>query len=213
MSTVLGWLLDIVLQYRYLAVFGATLLSSIAIPLPAGALLMASAFLASTGFMNLALVMLAGAGGSIIGDNVLYWVARRYGLHAARRLGLGHFESTGWFRQLKDVIFEHPVSTVYLCQFSAGLGPPMNFLCGIAQLPYRRFLIYEVTGEVSMALVNGTLGFVFGDNWQALSDIFGHFATAVALVAFIFYLLLWRRIFRRHFQRHLRAATMESGGE
>ena len=62
-------------------IFGIVALESAGVPLPGETILVASALLAATtGQINIVLVVLAAATGAIVGDGMGYLVGRRFGL-------------------------------------------------------------------------------------------------------------------------------------
>jgi membrane protein DedA with SNARE-associated domain len=69
-------------------IFGIVAFESAGVPLPGETILVAAATLAaSTGQINIVVVVLAAAAGAIVGDGMGYMVGRRFGLPFLRRYG------------------------------------------------------------------------------------------------------------------------------
>jgi multidrug efflux pump subunit AcrA (membrane-fusion protein) len=84
---------DLISLYGCWAVFGVMLLESSGIPLPGEtALILAAAYAGTTGELNIVLIVIAAATGAILGDNLGYFVGRRFGfplhLRHGNRVGL-----------------------------------------------------------------------------------------------------------------------------
>ena len=75
-------ILPYILLYKYWALFVVTFLASLAIPIPAGTLLIASAAFASQGYFNIYILLIVVIAANLVGDNVSYWLARLYGERA-----------------------------------------------------------------------------------------------------------------------------------
>jgi len=69
-------------------IFGIVAFESAGVPLPGETILVAAALLsATTGQINIVVVVLAAAAGAIVGDGMGYMVGRRLGLPFLRRYG------------------------------------------------------------------------------------------------------------------------------
>ena len=69
-------------------IFGIVALESAGVPLPGETILIAAAlFAATTGQINIVVVVRAAAAGAIVGDGMGYMVGRRFGLPLIRRYG------------------------------------------------------------------------------------------------------------------------------
>src|ERR1700674_3065153 len=74
--------------YGQWIIFGIVALESAGVPLPGETILVAAAlFAASTGQINIVVVVLAAAAGAIVGDGIGYMVGRRIGLPFLHKYG------------------------------------------------------------------------------------------------------------------------------
>lgn len=75
-------------QHGYWAVFVIVLLESAGVPLPGEtALILAAGYAGATGQMNLLWIIIAAAAGAILGDNLGFWIGRRWGAKFLLRYG------------------------------------------------------------------------------------------------------------------------------
>ena len=82
------YLIGLIQVYGPWVIFVVVALESAGVPLPGETILVASALLAATtGQINIVLVVLAAAAGAIVGDGIGYAVGRRFGMPLLRRYG------------------------------------------------------------------------------------------------------------------------------
>ena len=60
------------------------------------------------------------------------------------------------------------------------LGPWVNLASGTASYPWRRFLFWDILGEVTGAVVFISLGRLFSDSVMALYGVLGEVTWAIA---------------------------------
>ena len=53
------------------------------------------------------------------------------------------------------------------------LGPWLNVTSGIADYPWRRFILWDVLGQVLWVVLYVMLGYIFSDRVQAIAEILG----------------------------------------
>jgi membrane-associated protein len=85
------------------------------------------------------------------------------------------------------------------------LGPWLNVTSGIAGYPWRRFIFWDVLGEVLWVVLYVMLGYVFSDRVQYIAEILGNLAWAI--LALIAALILGWKLFRYFRQSGSMAAS------
>jgi membrane protein DedA with SNARE-associated domain len=77
------------------------------------------------------------------------------------------------------------------------LGPWINVTSGITGYPWRRFLLWGVSGEILWVILYVGLGYTFSDRVQYLAEILGNLAWVI-LGVIVALLLGWKvlRYFR-----------------
>jgi membrane-associated protein len=197
-------ILPYVLLYKYWALFVITFLSSLAIPIPAGTLLVASSAFASQGYFNFIVILAVVIVANIIGDNICYWIARIYGrrIFDYFRFTRKVIESKN-FRLIEIKLRERPGFVIFISRFEALATLTVNGVCGISKVPYRKFMLYEAIGAVADAVLYGGIGFVFGDSWQAVNKLIGNFSIIVFIILIACVILFWKRIMKNVSTEHL----------
>jgi membrane-associated protein len=195
MFDVTSSLLSYVLIYKYLAIFVITFLGAIALPLPSGTVVMASAAFAVQGYLNLPLVLVIGILGNVLGDNSGYWLARRYGLGAVQKLGLERFITPEKEKTANIEIGKHPIIIIYFSRFMTGIAPTVNIVSGLTKFPYKKFLTFEVLGECTEVSFFVTMGYLFGANWEYLTH-YSSLSWLLIVSGVLVTYLLWRFFFK-----------------
>jgi membrane-associated protein len=197
-------ILPYILLYKYWALFIITFLSSLALPIPAGTLLVASSAFASQGYFNIIIVLVVVIVANIIGDNISFWIARLYGKRVfdyfkfTRKI----IESKN-FKLIEAKISERPGFVIFISRFEAIATLSVNAVCGMSTLSYRRFLVFEAIGAIADGLLYGMIGYLFGDSWQAVNNLIGNFSIIVFIILIGAVILFWKKIMGNLSTEHL----------
>ena len=149
-------------QYGYWAIFLAILLENLGIPLPGETITIAGGFLAGSGELNYWFVLGSASLGAFLGGICGYAIGRTGGWPLLLKIGkfLRIPEEKVW--QLKQQFSENAGKTVFIGRFIAILRIFASPLAGIAEMPFLRFMAYNLAGAVSWAFVMVTLSFFAG---------------------------------------------------
>ena len=85
-------------HWGYLAVFVLVILGNAGVPVPEETVLLVAGFLVWTGQLRLDIVLVVGVVSAVVGDNIGYWLGRRFGRASLERHAhwiLGHPERLG----------------------------------------------------------------------------------------------------------------------
>lgn len=201
MSGLLQWFLTAVLLYKYAAIFAITFLGAIALPLPAGAVVMASAFFATQGYLDAGSALFAGVAGTVSGDLAGYGFARIFGKPLLLKAGLGRLLRSPAVKALEMKIAKHPVSSVFFSRFTTTIAPAANLLMGLSPLPFATFIVFDVLGELGEVGMNYALGAIFGSRWQFLYQVVERFLIIILAAAVLLLAAFWRRLAARSASR------------
>lgn len=186
----LALILAYLLIYKYLALFLIAVLASLAIPLPATALLLAAGAFAAQGYLNFYGVLLVGWLGNIIGDSILYFIARYYGKAIFLRLGLKRFLNSKKFIWAEDRFIDHSTAVIFLSRFFIpSLGSPVDILAGLSKVSFKKFIFLEITGELIYEILYGGLGYLFGSQWQSIYKISENLTLILIIIVLLIILL------------------------
>ncbi len=195
MNSVVQAILPYLLLYKYYAIFTITFVAALAFPVPPGTLLMASAAFASQGYMSFTLVVVIGSLGNIAGDNLGYWLARLYGRKLLMKIGFFRkiLESER-YASIQDRIEKKPGFFILATRFEVFSNLAGNLICGLAKVPYGKYLLFESIGEIAQVLAYASIGYFLGDNWQYVSGLISRFLLLILIIAALLAVIFWKRI-------------------
>jgi len=168
--------------------FGVILIAAVGMPLPVSLMLVAAGSFAKQGELSLTPVILAGSLAAIVGDQIGYglarWRGRLFIVRISRRLG-GEIK----IKKAEALTKKWGGAGIFFSRWlMTELGPWLNVTSGIAGYPWRRFILWDVLGEILWVSLYVMLGYIFSDRVQYIADILGNLAWAILglLVALIF---------------------------
>ena len=195
MNSIVQAILPYLLLYKYYAIFTITFVAALAFPVPPGTLLMASAAFASQGYLSFFWVVTVGSIGNIAGDNLGYWLARLYGRKVLDRIKLfRNVIESDKYKTVTDRIARKPGFFILITRFEVFSNLAGNLICGLSEIPYAKYLLFEVIGEVAQVLAYASIGYFIGDNWDYVSGLISRFLLVIVLIAALFVTIFWKRI-------------------
>jgi membrane protein DedA with SNARE-associated domain len=164
----------LIAQYGYGAVFLIVMLESAGLPLPGEtALLLAAGYAGATGDLHLPFIIASAAAGAIIGDNIGFWIGRKWGAELLRRHGKFILMDEGRIR-LGQYLFErHGAKIVFFGRFIAFLRVLAAVLAGVNKYRWGPFLFYNAAGGIVWASVMGVGSYLFGEALHRVSGPLG----------------------------------------
>jgi membrane-associated protein len=156
-------LIDIPENVGYVAVAVFVGVEASGIPMPGEAALIAAAVLASQGKLSIELVIAIAAVSAIVGDNIGYFLGRRYGRRLMERPGRTKVRRQVALARGEQLFDRHGAKAVFLGRWIALLRIWAAWLAGIAGMRWRSFLLWNALGGVGWALFFGLLGYWGGE--------------------------------------------------
>jgi membrane protein DedA with SNARE-associated domain len=167
-------------HYGYLAVLLGTFLEGETVLVLAG-------FAAHRGYLNLPLVICCAFAGTVIGDQLFYYLGRT---HSKKVLKWRQ----SWqprIEQSQRLVARHQILILLGFRFLYGLRTVIPFTLGIAGVSRRVFIPLNILGALLWAGAVGGAGYIFG---QALETLFGrlkHLELWIMLGIAVLGLALW----------------------
>jgi len=135
--------------------------------LPGDSLLFAAGALAATGALRIDLLVSVMAIAAVVGNVVNYAVGRKV---AHRFFDEGHgptrfdrLVKREYVRKAHDFFLKHGGKAVVLARFVPIVRTFLPFVAGGAQMPYRSFMFYNVTGCLAWVGICTGAGYLFGN--------------------------------------------------
>lgn len=192
----IGFILPLVLAYRYWALFGITFIAALILPVPPGTLIMASSALAYQGYFDFRLVLLAAITGNILGDNLGYWLARTYGVPVLSRIGFRKVLASKRFKEVELLVHNRPGFILFISRFEVFTNLAVNLIAGLSKVPYRKYALFVAIGEICQVTLYGSIGYFFGSNWERIGAAIGHTFLIILVVLIVVLAIFWKRIMR-----------------
>ena len=198
-------LLAALLLYGLPVLFGVIVIASVGAPLPVSLMLVAAGSFVEQGELKLWQVITVASSAAVLGDQIGYGVARWGGrplvARISRRIG-----GEAKMKKAEELAKRWGGPGIFFSRWLVtSLGPWLNVTSGIADYPWRRFILWDVPGELLWVVLYVMLGFVFSDRVQAIAEIFGNL-TWVVLGFIVAVILGWRIVL---YLRSSTSATVE----
>ncbi len=194
-------LTSLVDHWGYAAIFLAVVLGNVGLPVPEETILMLAGYLVWAGRLRPSLVLAVGIASATAGDNLGYWLGRRYGSAAIQRHGQRVFLTPERFASVQRFILRYGPLGVFVARFLPGLRFLAGPVAGATGLPVLQFLVANLLGAtayVPVAVGAGyAVGYGLGNHVERLGRIVGeieHLVLAAAILGTT--VLLVRRALR-----------------
>ena len=180
------WIVDLFARYGYSVVFLGVFLENTGLPVPGETMLLAGAALAHYGRLKLQWVVLTAIGGATLGDNLGFFIGRRYGRGLVERYGRHIGFTPARLAQFDRFFQKHGGRTVFIARFITGLRVVGAVLAGASGLRWPMFLVYNAAGAVVWSTVIACAGYFLAYSWDTLERWVGRsgliaFALVVAI--------------------------------
>jgi membrane protein DedA with SNARE-associated domain len=155
--------------WGYLIVFVATFLENsvgAGVIVPGETLVIIGGFYARLGELWLPGVAFVAIVGAVLGDNVGYWIGRRYGRGFLERHGRKLFVTPERLEAAEGYYRRHGGKTVFLGRFIPVVRSVGFIVAGVAHMEWRRFILYDVAGAVIWGIGHSLLGYALGASYQ-----------------------------------------------
>jgi membrane protein DedA with SNARE-associated domain len=189
-------------DWGYLAVAGFLFFEDFGIPVPGETMLIAASLYAGAGHLDIWLVGLVGFAAAVLGDNVGYLIGRRGGRELVLKYGKVVFVTADRLDRTEAFFTRHGGKVVFVARFVEGLRQLNGIIAGIVEMPWRRFIVFNVLGAAVWVGLWSSLGYLAGNHVEAIAQDL----TYVAIAAGVLFLgwLAWRLHHRRTRKRQRR---------
>ncbi len=188
------FLTEAVSRFGYVAIFVGVFAESVGVPVPGETALLVAGFLASQGLLHLPLVVVFALCGTFLGDNLGFWLGRRYGRGLLERYGRKVGINKERLAKIDRFFEKHGPKTVLFARFVTGLRVVAAVAAGASGMRWRTFVPYNLGGAVPWATAVAVLGYVAAESWQTVEHYTGR--GGLVLLALVVVvggsILLWR---------------------
>ena len=161
-------------------------LECIGLPLPGETALLAAAIYAGTKHdLNIVSVILTAAGAAIVGRMIGYVIGREFGYWLLLRYGIYVRMTEARIKLGQYLFLRHGGKIVFIAQFVPVLRTFAGIFAGANVMPWRDFLIANVSGSFAWAVVYGYAAYELGREFERLEGPIVIFLVLVTAISFI----------------------------
>lgn len=193
-----GLIITTISAFGYWGIILLMAIQSANIPIPSEVIMPFSGFLVAKGEMNLWLVTLAGAFGSVLGSILSYWLGMAGGRPLIEKYGkyilISHHDldiADSWFQKRGEW-------AVFFGRILPVVRTFISFPAGIARMNFTKFIIYSFLGSIPWTLALTYIGLKMGENWENLKIYFQKFdylILGLIIIGIIWWIIRhWRNV-------------------
>jgi membrane protein DedA with SNARE-associated domain len=186
-------LLTAIVTYGAVALGAVVLLAALGLPLPSTVFVLASGAFIQQGVLDLTSTVVVALVCVVIGDTLSYGMGRllRRPIHA-------RFGRSALWQRAEHYFHRRGALAIYLTRcVLTPIAVPLNLVAGSSGYAAGRFVAFAAAGELTWLLAYGALGYAFGSQWEAVSDLIGNFSGVLAGLAIagagLYALIRWQR--------------------
>lgn len=186
-------LLTYIVTYGAFAVGGVLLLAALGIPLPSTFFVLATGAFIQQGVLDLYSTAIVALVAAVLGDTLSYGMGR-----LLRRPILSRFGQSAAWRNAERYFNHRGAVAIYLTRWLlTPVAVPVNLIAGSSSYAITHFVGMAAAGELTWLAVYGTLGYMFGSQWEVVSDFISDFSGLLVGLVILgigaYWLLRWYR--------------------
>ncbi|WP_371171495.1 DedA family protein [Aliiroseovarius sp. 2305UL8-7] len=175
--------LALIPDYGLFLVFGVVFLACLAVPLPASMLVLTAGSFAAAGDFSFVLVVMTTFVAFILGDQLAFALASRFGRKLIARLSQSD-RFAPILNRSEALLQKHGALSVLMSHtIISPTCPYISYLSGAGGLPWRSFTGVAVMGALIWTLAYVGLGYVFATQLEQVATLLSNFFGVVLAVA------------------------------
>jgi membrane protein DedA with SNARE-associated domain len=156
-------------------------LGALGFPVGASVVVIAAGAFSQQGVLDWPSAILIGLVGAVIGDMLSYSIG-----HYAKGWTQHHFGNSPAWINASESFQNNAGWAIFLTRWLiTAIAIPTNLIAGGSGYKFSRFLLYDVSGELTWIVLYGGLGYWFGSEWELVYDFISNFGGLI-LGLFIF---------------------------
>jgi membrane-associated protein len=165
------FLLTLVINYGSPFIALVIFLGALGFPVGASVLVIAAGAFVEQGILTWHSAALLGLLGAVLGDALCFGLG-----YIARDRVNARFGNSPTWNSARETFTKRAGLAIYLTRFMVtSLAIPTNLIAGGSGIRFRRFMTWDILGEIPWILLYGGLGFWFGSQWEILSNFISNF--------------------------------------
>ncbi len=149
-------------HWGYLAIFVLVILGNMGIPFPEETVLILAGYMVWQGELRLSLVLAVGIVSAVAGDNIGFWIGRKYGQGTVERYGHLVLGNSQRLASMRGFVTRYGPLGVFVARFLPGLRFMAGPLAGATGLQPFPFAVANVLGAVLYVPLSVGIGYAVG---------------------------------------------------
>ncbi len=166
-NSLLSW----IVIYGPAVIFLALLLGAMGLPSPGTLLVLATGAFVRQEVLDISSALALALMGAVLGDSISYGMGR-----FARGPILNRFGDSPTWQKAETNLKRRGGIAVYLSRWLlTPIAVPTNLVAGSTGYPFSRFMVFDLIGELTWLLLFGSIGYVFSNQFEAISEFVSDF--------------------------------------
>lgn len=166
--TLIQWLLDTIGTMGYPGILLLMAMESSIIPVPSELVMPPAGFLAYQGKMNMAVVILSGTAGSLIGAYINYFVSHYLGRPLILKYGRYVLIPPDKFERVERFFLQHGEISTFIGRLLPVIRHLISIPAGVAGMNHFKFTLYTLLGAGLWCTILTLIGYAIGENQQLI---------------------------------------------
>lgn len=180
-------LLTMIVTYGAFALGAVVFLAAVGLPFPSTFFVLASGAFIQQGVLDLVSTMVVALVCVVLGDTTSYGMGRLLRHIVVARVG----ETAPW-RSAESYFQRRGAISIYLTRFLlTPIAVPINLVAGTSEYAPMRFVGFAAAGELTWLVIFGGLGYVFGSQWEYVSDLVSNLSGVFVGIALLGIGIFW----------------------
>lgn len=194
-TEIVNWIVNTVGSLGYPGVFLLMLLESSFIPFPSEVIMVPAGYLAAKGEMDIVVVVLCGAFGSLVGALINYYLAALLGRPLLLRYGKFVLFKEETLDKMEDFFKHHGHISTFTGRLIPVLRQYISLPAGMARMHLPTFCFYTTLGAGIWVIILSLLGYFIGENEGLIKEYLRTIVIGLVAACLVAVLIYW------HFQR------------
>lgn len=192
--TLIQWLLDTIGAMGYPGILLLMAMESSVIPVPSELVMPPAGYLAYLGKMNMAVAILCGTAGSLIGAYANYFVSHFLGRPLILKYGRYVLIPPDKFERVEHFFLQHGEISTFIGRLLPVIRHLISIPAGVAGMNHLKFTLYTLLGAGLWCTILTLIGYVIGENQQLIMQ-YSHKALlwVVLFSAALVAVYIWRQ--------------------
>jgi membrane protein DedA with SNARE-associated domain len=194
MHTLVLWLVKTINAMGYPGIFLLMAMESSIIPVPSELVMPPAGYLAYQGKMNMAVAILCGTAGSLVGAYVNYFVSHYLGRPLILKYGRYVLIPPDKFERVERFFLRHGEISTFIGRLLPVVRHLISIPAGVAGMNHFKFTLYTLLGAGIWCTILTLIGYAIGENQQLIMQ-YSHNALlwVVLFSAALVAVYIWRQ--------------------